>query len=81
MVRIDGPCAWQEQQTYLLVLDGVPVAAMGEKKSGRALARIAPERIETITVLRGPEAVRAFGRAAGARGVILITTRPDSVTR
>ncbi|SHK91449.1 TonB-dependent receptor plug domain-containing protein [Rhodothermus profundi] len=53
----------------LYILDGVPTTS-------EVLHRLDPQLIERIEVLKGEEAVAAYGRR-GAHGVIRITTRQD----
>jgi TonB-dependent starch-binding outer membrane protein SusC len=69
-LRVRGITAWDgRQRPPLYVLNGLTVAAGAEG----AMPNINIEDIETITVLRGPEA--AIYGVDGANGVIVITTK------
>lgn len=63
----------------LFVVDGVPVdnsqlGAGGSRDFRNAIADLNPEDIETISVLKGPNAAALYGSRA-AQGVILIKTK------
>ncbi len=64
----------------LFILDGIPVdnsqlnAGGATRDFRNAIADLNPEDIETLTVLKGPNAAALYGSRA-AQGVILITTK------
>ncbi len=67
----------------LIVVDGVPINAAGSESggsvysssvSGGGITDINAEDVETMTVLKGPNAAALYGSRA-ANGVILITTK------
>lgn len=72
----------------LIVIDGIPIDNSGansggnvyeSKISGGGISDINPDDIESISVLKGPNAAALYGSRAG-NGVILITTKKGSVT-
>ena len=66
----------------LFVIDGVPVTNIGHSSGGTfegldlgdGMGDINPEDVETMTVLKGPNASALYG-ARGSNGVVLITTK------
>jgi TonB-linked SusC/RagA family outer membrane protein len=68
----------------LFVVDGVPITNIGHGQSGTGvwddidlgdgMGDINPEDVESMTVLKGPNASALYG-ARGSNGVILITTK------
>ncbi|MCB0460236.1 MAG: SusC/RagA family TonB-linked outer membrane protein [Flavobacteriaceae bacterium] len=67
----------------LIVVDGVPIDASGSESGGSVynstvtgggITDINPEDIESVSVLKGPNAAALYGSRA-ARGVLLITTK------
>lgn len=67
----------------LVVVDGVPIDASGSNSggsvynstiSGGGITDINPDDIESITVLKGPNAAALYGSRAG-NGVLLVTTK------
>lgn len=60
----------------LIVIDGVPMAAVGDEGSrfGDATGDINPEDIESVTVLSGGAATALYG-SRGGNGVIIYTTK------
>lgn len=67
----------------LIVVDGVPIDASGSNSggsvynssiSGGGITDINPDDIESISVLKGPNAAALYGSRAG-NGVLLITTK------
>ena len=66
----------------LFVVDGVPITnighssggAWGDKDLGDGIGDINPEDVESMSVLKGPNASALYG-ARGSNGVILITTK------
>ena len=68
----------------LWVVDGIPIdnsapriTGFGGVDYGNAAADLNPSDIETITVLRGPNAAALYGSRA-ANGVIMVTTKKGS---
>jgi TonB-linked SusC/RagA family outer membrane protein len=68
----------------LIVVDGVPMdntsdgaTWLGGVDYGNSLMGISPDDIETMSVLKGPNAAALYG-SRGGNGVILITTRKGS---
>ena len=64
---IRGKGTWQGGRGALILVDGVP----------RTMSDIAPEEVETFTVLKDAAATSIYG-AEGANGVVLITTKRGS---
>ena len=68
----------------LFVVDGVPITNIGHSQSGTGvwddvdlgdgMGDINPEDVESMTVLKGPNASALYG-ARGSNGVVLITTK------
>ncbi len=67
----------------LIVVDGVPIDATGQNSggsvynstvSGGGITDINPDDIESISVLKGPNAAALYGSRAG-NGVLLVTTK------
>lgn len=76
-LRIRGATSVNASSEPLVVINGVPVGtgAGGGISAGRdALNFLAPDDIESITVLRDASAAAIYG-ANGASGVLLITTK------
>jgi TonB-linked SusC/RagA family outer membrane protein len=67
-VNIRGITSLAGNNNPLVVVDGVP---SGDQK---VMKDLAPENIESVTVLKGPSAAALYGSRAGA-GVILITSK------
>lgn len=72
----------------LIVIDGIPIDNSGansggnvyeSKISGGGISDINPDDIESISVLKGPNAAALYGSRAG-NGVILITTKKGAMT-
>ena len=72
-----------------IVVDGVPISARGEDSGGSVysssvtgggITDINPEDVESISVLKGPNAAALYG-ADAARGVVLITTKKGRLSR
>lgn len=70
----------------LIVVDGVPIDASGSNSggsvynstvSGGGITDINPDDIESISVLKGPNAAALYGSRAG-NGVLLVTTKKGS---
>lgn len=73
----------------LVVVDGVPFdnyntasnqSEYGSFDQGQGIQQINPDDIETMTVLKGPEAGALYGNR-GANGVILITTKKGTTKK
>jgi len=82
-INIRGMSSLGGDNQPLFVVDGVPfdnyntsngTSEYGASDSGQGIAQINPDDIETMTVLKGPEAGALYGSRAG-NGVILITTK------
>jgi len=86
-ITIRGANSILGDNSPLYIVDGVPVShrdnvgptnrganAMGGFDFGSAISDINPDDIETLTVLKGPNAAALYGSRA-ANGVILITTK------
>ena len=79
-VRIRGANSISGNNQPLYVIDGVPIindVTGGEIDYGNPANSINPDDIETISVLKGPNAAALYGSRAG-NGVILITTKKGS---
>ena len=73
----------------LIVVDGIPINSSGESSGGSVysssvtgggITDINPEDIESISILKGPNAAALYGSEA-ARGVVLITTKKGRQSR
>lgn len=85
-VNIRGASSFLGNNQPLYVVDGVPIDNqtidapdlnndLGSARDyGDGIGNILPDDIETITVLKGPNAAALYG-SRGAKGVILITTK------
>jgi TonB-dependent SusC/RagA subfamily outer membrane receptor len=72
-IRIRGMSSITARNEPLYVIDGFPLA--GNLNSNFSNGNLlSPGNIESITILKGPEATAFFG-SAGANGVILINTK------
>lgn len=81
-IVIRGATSFYGENQALIIVDGVPVNndETGNLNSGpgtNRLADIDPAIIENISVLKGAAATALYG-SAGARGVIMITTKSGS---
>lgn len=92
-IRIRGASSLNSSNEPLYVIDGVPMSTSGSEIGGfdwaggsngqnkvNPLAAIAPSDIVSIDVLKDASACAIYG-AAGANGVILVTTRRGSAGR
>lgn len=92
-IRIRGASSLNSSNEPLYVIDGVPMSTAGSEIGGfdwaggsngqnkvNPLAAIAPSDIVSIDVLKDASACAIYG-AAGANGVILVTTRRGSAGR
>ena len=73
-VRIRGATSVNASSDPLYVLDGVPLGSGGSTVGRNPLNFIAPEDIESITVLKDAASAAIYG-ANAANGVVLITTK------
>jgi TonB-linked SusC/RagA family outer membrane protein len=81
-ITIRGAKSLMGNNQPLFVVDGVPVTNIGHSSGGiwddidlgDGMGDINPEDVETMTVLKGPNASALYG-ARGSNGVILITTK------
>jgi len=83
-IIIRGVKSLSTESQPLIVVDGVPMdnssdgaSWLGGLDYGNSLMGISPDDIESMSVLKGPNAAALFGSRAAA-GVILITTRQGS---
>ncbi len=84
-VVIRGNNSLRTNSQPLYVVDGVPITNLSEDAStqwggfdyGDGISNINPEDIETMSVLKGPNATALYGQR-GNNGVILITTKSGS---
>ena len=82
VVTIRGNSSLTGTNQPLYVVDGVPITNInhsgggmwGDQDYGDGIGAINPEDVESMTVLKGPNASALYG-ARGANGVILITTK------
>lgn len=80
-IVIRGETSLAGDNQPLFVVDGIPinngVSASSQRQNidyGNGAAEINPDDVETITVLKGPNAAALYGSRA-ANGVILVTTK------
>ena len=81
-VTIRGNSSLSGNNQPLYVVDGVPIINLGHAAGGMwgdndygdGIGNINPEDVESITVLKGPNASALYG-SRGANGVIVITTK------
>ena len=83
-IIIRGIKSLSTESQPLIVVDGVPIdnssdgaSWLGGLDYGNSLMGISPDDIETMSVLKGPNAAALYGSRA-ATGVILITTKKGS---
>jgi hypothetical protein len=67
----NSPVASKTKFTGLLLVNNVPTPAS-------ELTNIAPDQIESVEVIKGPAAVKAFNDPLAVNGVIKITTKKKS---
>jgi len=88
-IVIRGSNSLRGADAPLVVVDGIPFdnfnsannqSEYGSFDLGQGIAQINPDDIETLTVLKGPEAGALYGNR-GANGVILITTKKGVANR
>ena len=85
-ITIRGNNSLTGNNQALIVVDGIPIDANGSNSggdvysstvTGGGITDINPEDIESISVLKGPNAAALYGSRAG-NGVLLITTKKGS---
>ena len=84
-IVIRGIKSLSTESQPLIVVDGVPLdnssdgaSWLGGLDYGNSLMNISPDDIETMSVLKGPNAAALYGSRA-ANGVIIITTKKGTV--
>jgi TonB-linked SusC/RagA family outer membrane protein len=74
-IRVRGPTSATASNEPLFVVDGTPLAVGGGVSAGRnPLNFLAPEDIESVTVLKDASATAIYG-SRGANGVVIVTTK------
>jgi TonB-linked SusC/RagA family outer membrane protein len=73
-IRIRGGSSLNASNDPLIVVDGVPLDNTGVQGMGNSLSMIAPDNIESMTVLKDASATAIYGSRA-SNGVIIITTK------
>jgi len=80
-ITIRGIKSLSTESQPLIVIDGVPMDTSSDGASwlggvdyGNSLMGVSPDDIETMSVLKGPNAAALYGSRA-ARGAIIITTK------
>lgn len=73
-IRIRGGASLNASNDPLIVLDGVPLSNDGIGGMANPLAMIAPDNIESMTILKDASATAIYGSRA-SNGVIIITTK------
>jgi len=79
-IRIRGGASLNASNDPLIVIDGVPLSALGDGINGVAnpLSLINPDDIESFTVLKDAASTAIYG-SRGSNGVILITTKHGKI--
>ncbi|MBO4995999.1 MAG: TonB-dependent receptor [Muribaculaceae bacterium] len=73
-IRIRGGASLNASNDPLIVLDGVPLSNDGVDGMANPFAMIAPDNIESMTILKDASATAIYGSRA-SNGVIIITTK------
>ena len=73
-IRIRGGASLNASNDPLIVLDGVPLSNDDISGMSNPLAMIAPDNIESMTILKDASATAIYGSRA-SNGVIIITTK------
>ncbi len=73
-IRIRGGASLNASNDPLIVLDGVPLVTGAVEGMNNPLAMIAPDNIESMTILKDASATAIYGSRA-SNGVIIITTK------
>lgn len=76
-IRIRGEASLSANSNPLIVLDGVPISSGSVLGMDNPLSMIAPENIESMTVLKDASATAIYGSRA-SNGVIIVTTKKGS---
>ena len=71
-IRIRGGSSLNASNDPLIVVDGVPLSNDGVQGMGNSLSMIAPDNIESMTILKDASATAIYGSRA-SNGVIIIT--------
>ncbi|MEN8230002.1 MAG: SusC/RagA family TonB-linked outer membrane protein [Bacteroidota bacterium] len=87
-VTIRGNASITGSNQPLYVVDGVPIINVGKTSGGMwgdndygdGIGDINPEDVESMSVLKGPNAAALYG-SRGANGVIIITTKSGKKTK
>ena len=74
-IRIRGGASLNASNDPLIVIDGVPMN--GSYGSANAMTMIAPDNIESISILKSASATAIYGSRA-SNGVIIVTTKKGS---
>ncbi|MCM1452719.1 MAG: TonB-dependent receptor [Clostridium sp.] len=73
-IVIRGGASLAASNEPLIVIDGVPMDRTAVKGSGNPLSLVAPDNIESMTILKDASATAIYGSRA-SNGVIIITTK------
>lgn len=73
-IRIRGGSSLNASNDPLIVIDGVPLDNTSVQGMGNPLSMIAPDNVESMTVLKDASATAIYGSRA-SNGVIIITTK------
>ncbi len=73
-IIIRGGASLAASNEPLIVIDGVPMDRTAVKGSGNPLSLVAPDNIESMTILKDASATAIYGSRA-SNGVIIITTK------
>ncbi len=79
-IRIRGGSSLNASNDPLIVIDGVPLDNGGVQGMGNSLGMIAPDNIESMTILKDASATAIYGSRA-SNGVIIITTKRGQTGR
>ena len=79
-IRIRGEASLSANSNPLIVLDGVPISSGSVLGMDNPLAMIAPENIESMTILKDASATAIYGSRA-SNGVIIVTTKKGTKGR
>ncbi len=73
-IIIRGGASLAASNEPLIVIDGVPMDRTAVKGSGNPLSLVAPDNVESMTILKDASATAIYGSRA-SNGVIIITTK------
>ena len=79
-IRIRGGSSLNAKNDPLIVVDGVPLDNGGVQGMGNALSMIAPDNVESMTILKDASATAIYGSRA-SNGVIIVTTKKGKAGR